>query len=1172
MEKYTANYTYTNPNFVIQNIKGPTLINNKYYQVYCVLKNVIQRGYPTTMSIYLQKEIGKIHLDDDFNENVILIDNEVPVWLDSIEGDEENNYYPALSFFEECILEYFDEHKYIQQLIIPEAPFSQIVKDVADEFVGQRVDFYLPQAKLVIEIDGQHHKSNDIERIKDKSRDKYLSKHGIKTIRINTKDLELKNTEFNKKIDEIKNRLNEYRVILKYYEKYYYNQILYTTEYNIKVLRATAVIRFQVTILSLLQKGILNLNDDIWRFNILQRDISDFAEIAIKDLFIWLTNLCKLRKLPIDVPDIEIIYCDSEKNFIYEDDIINIDFSLLKKWTDVNKNYPEVLFVRTDYYDRENYFKVSTSDPIRYQIINDGEQSDIPALKFMLENIFGFEDFKGGQLPIIINTLACVDTIGILPTGAGKSLCYQFCALLQPCISFVVCPIKSLMYDQKYNTDKLYITHSNHITSDQSGKEKSEVSKSFSEGRYFFIWISPERFQSQDFRNYLDQLNKTQTIALAVIDEVHCLSEWGHDFRTSYLNLVKTIIKYCPSATLLGLTATASSFVLEDLKTEFSVTADNIKTLTSFSRPELNFRVIKDEGRNLETKANTLFYLLNRINKSKNIFNLDGKDTKSGIIFTQLINGQLGCYNLASEISRKFNINSLWYSGGIPTMNVYNKDKRAKRIPVMKEQDFDKYKMKVQKGFQNNEFPLLVATKAFGMGINKKNIRYTIHYGIPGSLESLYQEAGRAGRDGEQSNCYVLYTKERMPKEELEVLFNLETSIDEIKMIQEKYGYKDGRDILRNFFFGLNSNKGVDYELDIMNLIYKKYVEKDIIEGDEQYHTKLIKCCNFEGSFSDVQKAVYKLSLLGIVDDWIIESWNANNEVIKAKIKVSVNQDNIKGFEEITNLHNKSIFHNLSEYIRKYDKEFDLEDKDKENDKNKNYRKYISIYKDHAIDEHERAMRILLEWNYDNIVYNSRQSIKTIMELCDNFDNEETFKEHIESYFRYSEKSYVLDHIAQNPNDIKSWVDIFYETDDKKVTETSKTKQKIFISKEELINIKGSLSRLLESYRYNTGLNYVSGIVRFLLGEFENVDGKSRLESALKQIVTYDKEEQTKILFETLDICSVPENNKEELSELLCTYFKYEKIHIHSYLQDNYSLLLIVDESNNRLQKIMGMI
>ncbi|NBI06106.1 DEAD/DEAH box helicase [Senegalia massiliensis] len=1145
MEKYTANYANTNPNFVIQNIKGENRVRDKYYPMLCVLKNIIQRGYPTTMSEFLQKSIGSIHMEKNFNKKMGFIDRNIPQWSRTIKGDAEEQYYPAKEFFEDMIPKYLPEYQFIQQLMLPEVAFEDIVEDSGEYFHGQQVDFYLPQAKLVIEIDGQRHKIEDVTRINDKERAMFLQKHMIDTVRLTTSEINeasFKNEQFMKKIKLIEARLKQYSSILNFYKSHYEHPPYFINDYNEKLMKSSAIIRFQVLVISLLQKKRIKLDDNDWRLNILARDVEHFAELAIEDLFIWIKNLCKLNKLPYYKPNIQITYCKDAKDYIFENNVINIDFSLLRRWTDENIDYENVIFVRSDYNDKKNYFEVSISDPIKYKIIYDGEESDIPVLKFLLKNIFGFDDFNDGQIPIIVNTLALNDTIGILPTGGGKSLTYQFTALLQPCISFVVCPIKSLMYDQKYNTFKKYITYNDYISSDQDASEKNQVSKNFANGKYFFIWMSPERFQTPKFRKYLEKLNKEKTIAYAVIDEVHCLSEWGHDFRTSYLNLIKTIRKYCPSSTLLGLTATASSFVLEDLKVEFNLSADNIKTLTSFTRPELNFHVIKDDSESLDDKEKELIQLLKRLDEKDNIFTLDNENSKSGLIFTMLKNGSMGCYDLSLRISGEFNINAEWYSGEIPKKTVSTNGRRVK-ISVMPQDKFDEYKLKVQNDFQENKYPLLVATKAFGMGIDKSNIRYTIHFGIPGSLESLYQEAGRAGRDKKEANCYILYSREKLTPDEFEILFNPDTSIEEISKIQEKYGFKNSRDILRNFFFWLNSNKGIAYEFKVMKKIYDSFAKKGT--------TQLIECKKLEYSFSEIQKAIYKLSLLGIIEDWTIENWNKGSQIIKIKLNKYTK---------------KTIMDSLLKYIKRYDKEFNL---DITNEQDIKYSKYIKILRDKSLKEYEKAILILLEWGYDNIVYNRRQSIKNILELCDGYSDPSTFKEGIEKFFRFSEKSYLLDHIAQNPTDIESWFRIFYENGEN--IEEELEENKVILEKNKLQEIQGSLSRLLESYRYNTGLNYISGIVRFLLDEFDNQDGKYRLESALGQIDKYKKDEKQKILKRTLKIGKIAKKeNKEDLSELLCEYYPNNIIDIYESLEDNFSLLKVIKNSKERIQKIGG--
>ncbi|MDY5212720.1 endonuclease domain-containing protein, partial [Intestinibacter sp.] len=189
MERYTAGYSYTNFNFVIQNLKMKKDIKNKYYPFICILKNILQRGVPTIMSTYLTYKIGKINLD---NKQIIgLIDYEVPNWINTIKGDNVNNYYPAKQFFYEIIPQYLKEYKFIQQLMLPEAEIKDIVGEENKEFINQKVDFYLEPCKLVIEIDGLQHES-ELQLQIDSQRDEYLSKFGVKTIRINTTQIKSK--------------------------------------------------------------------------------------------------------------------------------------------------------------------------------------------------------------------------------------------------------------------------------------------------------------------------------------------------------------------------------------------------------------------------------------------------------------------------------------------------------------------------------------------------------------------------------------------------------------------------------------------------------------------------------------------------------------------------------------------------------------------------------------------------------------------------------------------------------------------------------------------------------------------------------------------------------------------------------------------------------------------
>jgi ATP-dependent DNA helicase RecQ len=205
VKKFTANYSYTNHNFVIQNLSGKR-IDNEFLPAVCILKNILQRGRPTLMSKFLQKEIGSIHKSSDFYKSYPLIDNTCPRWERIIRGNVKGNYFPAKKFFEELILQYLSEYKFIQQLILPEVPINEITQVQVDEFANLQVDFYLPQAYLIIEIDGVQHE-RDIQQ--DRVRDLHTQKYGIKTVRISTHDLNTENELFKQKIAEIKNRIDK---------------------------------------------------------------------------------------------------------------------------------------------------------------------------------------------------------------------------------------------------------------------------------------------------------------------------------------------------------------------------------------------------------------------------------------------------------------------------------------------------------------------------------------------------------------------------------------------------------------------------------------------------------------------------------------------------------------------------------------------------------------------------------------------------------------------------------------------------------------------------------------------------------------------------------------------------------------------------------------------------
>lgn len=1101
MKKYTANYTYTNPNFVIQNLVT-NQTNADLLQTLYVVKNILQRGFPTTLSKYLQSQLGEIHKLDNFEERFLFATNQTPIWNDTIKGDRERNYYPAKDFFEQIIPNEFGEFSFVQSLLIPEIEINEIIGEDDRNFINQQVDFYLPQAKLVIEIDGQQHKLDEVTRVSDSTRDNYLAGKGITTIRIST--TELKNGTYTEKVETILKHLERYEKLLNFYknacEKIEENQM---SEEEIKTkLLPTAIIRFQILLIELLTHKYLTFDED-WNFNILaHEDLPDFAELAINDLLIWIDKLWQLKnKQELKKPNFNIAITNDKKKFQPTTKAINIDFSLFKRYTDENKISEDVIFVRTDYFDivkDKNYFRVSTTEPINYNVTDE----DKPILEFFLDNIFDKPSFREGQFPIISNTLNRKDTIGLLPTGGGKSLCYQLPCLLQPSINFVVCPIKSLMYDQNDNLVKTLVTNVSFITSDLEKDERREIETNFEQGRYLFVWISPEKFQIPSFRDKISAIVANFSIAYAVVDEVHCLSEWGHDFRTSYLNLAKTIDKLSPKdengegkIKFIGLTATASVNVLKDIKIEFSrqkqrLEDENIKSLLDYSRKELQFEVINDNG-----------------NKSQKIKELlqDLKDTesfietteKAGLVFTPNVNGAYGCYQVSNTLNTLYQNKVSWFSGDIPKRDVYD-ERTGRKIgtePVMNRDEFNKYKQKVQKDFKENKYQLLVATKAFGMGIDKQNIFYTFHYGLPSSVEALYQEAGRAGRwdkrKKENKNkigkCYVLHSPETHDQERVERLFHKDTTFSEMKAISDEVGF-GGRDIFKQVFLFVQGQNDIEKDFEIILGVIRNYFKeksKVRIFWNDAYSKLKIK--------SDVlQKAIYRLSLLGIVSDWTTNF--------------------IDYFEvQFKSLDENHIIKSVSDYITKYEPNTDV-------------KKDLQQVQQNTVLE--KAVWYLLNWTFENIAYSRKQSLKTLSDWCSEFENSESFKQRIDSYFIFSETTFVLQHIAENPNDYEQWFEVL-------------TSNNQFPNRTEFEKLKDSISRFLESYRNSVGLNFVSGFVRLALNEYENSDGKERFESALSSVKETFSQEQQNDFLNRLKILGkhLTEEQKMELSQSISRYY-----------------------------------
>ena len=672
-----------------------------------------------------------------------------------------------------------------------------------------------------------------------------------------------------------------------------------------------------------------------------------------------------------------------------------------------------------------------------------------PALTEVLQAVFAKRSFREGQLEAIVEIMEGRDCTVLLPTGGGKSLIYQMAGICKPGRTVVVDPLIALIEDQRRGLEEHGIDKVVGFSSFLVARGHLNVLlRQVESGDALFIFVAPERFQQRSFRNSIRSLSQATPINLAVIDEAHCVSEWGHQFRTSYLTLGRVLRDVCryafgSSPPLLGLTGTASRAVLKDVLSQLGISNESERSVvrpTSFDRPELEMATSQaDPEESLPVLVGSLRALPSRFGvPPTEFFRPQAADTLSGLIFCPHASGPYGPIELQRAAERVVGFQPAIYSGRSP---------RDRGATIYGPQEWEERKREFAESFKSNRVPLMVSTNAFGMGIDKPNIRYVIHYGMPGSIEAYYQEVGRAGRDQEKAICLLIWNeRDRGRSDRLTIT---DGSLEKVRREHSGIRQPDEDSITQQLYFLLDTFKGVQAE--------RAEVERVVDDGEflpHLGHWRTVELARgTEQEASKRERAIYRLMLLGVVEDYLVES------------RFIVN---------LAEVSSGDIADSLSSFVKRTDPgsqrpsidEFAAQANDME------LREAVS-----------RAAGELIVFIYDVIVESRRRSLREMYVAARDASPEEGgLRQRVLDYLTRGDISPALEVLVESTEfDYAAW-----EQELAKLEEVEDARE-----------LRGSAARLLVSYPTNPGLLFARAYAEIIHPEGDLQDFAANLEASL---------------------------------------------------------------------------